>query len=257
MLYCSGHGPRITGSRDCQSIREKSMDFTRMIFWKEISSCLDLGTDKLLRETGKTGVERWRQERETALLNFLYFNFPDLHQPSPYMNLSQSLPCDTKGHSWNHPELRREVQRCSGHGRLCEWYFRLPVILRKRKCRSESVCVCVRAWAPACEFLTVCVRVHVCFRVSEARLAAGRRQSVWPVCPPRSQTGCPVTLSISSSLGMILFDYLFGFTPIFLCYYICFLFSLNYKSNICSMKKIWKIKKTGKITLAPNSVTLK
>jgi hypothetical protein len=32
----------------------------------------------------------------------------------------------------------------------------------------------------------------------------------------------------SQGLGMIVFNYLFGFTPIFLDYYICFEFSVNY-----------------------------
>ena len=114
----------------------------------------------------------------------------------------------------------------------------------KKKEVQECVCVCV--------CVCVCTRRRVSFSLvcgfscvfpGEAGCrveTAGSPVPVGHLSTPES-AGCPGSLSISLGLGMIHFNYLFGLTLMFLGHCICFLFSLNYISNIYSMKKTWKL----------------
>ena len=103
------------------------------------------------------------------------------------------------------------------------------------------VCVCPRRrvrFSLVCEFSRVFLgeRAEAGCRVE----TTGSPVPVARLSTP-AQPGCPGSLSISLGLGMILFNYFFGLTLMFLDHYICFLFPLNYISNIYSMKKSWKI----------------
>ena len=117
--------------------------------------------------------------------------------------------------------------------------------LKKKEVR-ECVCVCV------------CVRVCVCVcarrRVSFSLVCGGDRRSPVPVAclsTPESAWVPGVPLHFLGS-GMILFNYLFGLTLVFLGHYICFLFSLNYISNIYTQwRKLGKYGIQEKITLTP------
>ena len=124
-----------------------------------------------------------------------------------------------------------------------------------RVCVCVCACVCVRVPTPACEFL-IGVWVFPCVSgwASRGWLRGGDRRSPVPVAclsTPESAWVPRVPLHFLGS-GMILFNYLFGLTLVFLGHYICFLFSLNYISNIYTQwRKLGKYGIQEKITLTP------
>ena len=99
-------------------------------------------------------------------------------------------------------------------------------------CVCVCVCVCPRwrvSFSLVCEFSRVFLgeRAEAGCRVE----AAGSPVPVACLSTPESAWVPRVPLHFLGS-GMILFNYLFGLTLMFLGHYICFLFSLNYISNI-------------------------
>ena len=147
-------------------------------------------------------------------------------------------------------KLPRAVLKCSEMPWvwcLCKWHLGLPVVFEKEEVQ-KYVCVRVSVWVShhVCVFRCVFLGEE---REDGCSVEMGRKpsKSSTPVhLRIRLLPWCPMSLSISSGLGVIVLNYPCGFLSLVLGYHICFEFSLNGKAIYIQWRKFEKYRRQRK-----------